>query len=372
MKYYDSIRSRSTQQFLALLRSGLWGVSIDVSLFEENVDWSQIMRLAKEQTVLAVTFDGIEMLPKSCRPSRNLLMSWFGLVSQIEKCNEVLNQRIVEVVGRYNAAGMFPVLLKGQGIGQYYRRPSHRNSGDIDLFFTEGIDAANKLTATWTGVTFQEATKHHVGFTWEGCVVENHLSYFEFYHPQNQKRWERVKHLVPLIDRELLELGSFSISVPSPQMNALYIFLHLWHHFHQKGVGLRHVCDWICLWKACEGKIDKPLFVKTVKMLPIQRPMKAIVWIAENYLGLEKGVIPLNATTQQARRDGELLLADILRMGNFGRATDMMRGFKRGQHLNNLRSYVLALRRQMGLFWLCPSEMVAYPVEWFKGWIVKK
>lgn len=118
MKYYDSIRSRSTQQFLALLRSGLWGVSIDVSLFEENVDWSQIMRLAKEQTVLAVTFDGIEMLPKSCRPSRNLLMSWFGLVSQIEKCNEVLNQRIVEVVGRYNAAGMFPVLLKGQGIGQ--------------------------------------------------------------------------------------------------------------------------------------------------------------------------------------------------------------------------------------------------------------
>ena len=106
-------------------------------------------------------------------------------------------------------------------------------------------------------------------------------------------------------------------------------------------------------------------------MLPIQRPMKAIVWIAENYLGLEKGVIPLDATTQQARRDGELLLADILRMGNFGRATDMMRGFKRGQHLNNLRSYVLALRRQMGLFWLCPSEMIAYPVKWLKGWIVK-
>lgn len=362
----------TAQRLFALLRAGLFGKPIDASIFEGEVDWGLIMRLAEEQTVLALVFDGIALLPKTCAPGKEVLLSWFGRVAYIEKGNRFLNEGIVEVIGRYHAAGIHPILLKGQGIGQYYPHPLHRNAGDIDLYFPDGIEEPNRVASTWGGVSFHEATTHHVAFSWNRLVVENHCSYFDFYCPSNQKRWQEVKKLVPLTDEEALQIGDCSIPVLSPQMNALYIFLHLWHHCQQKGIGIRHVCDWICLWKACEEKIDKALFIKAVDKLPIKRPMTAIAWIGENYLGLDKGVIPLDTTTKRARRDGELLLQDILRMGNFGRATDMMKGFKRGHHLQNLRTYWLAFRRQMKLFRLCPSEMVAYPIKWLGSYLVRK
>ncbi|MCI6828016.1 MAG: nucleotidyltransferase family protein [Prevotella sp.] len=353
------------QRFFALLRGGLFGQAIDSSLFGGKVDWESIKQLAEEQAVLALVYDGITMLPKSLVPDYDILLEWFGYVAYIEQGNKRLNDGIAEVVGRYNAKGISPVLLKGQGIGQYYRKPLHRIAGDIDLYFPDGIEELNSIAAAWNGVNFLEETSHHKAFTWKDFVVENHRSFFNFYSSSNQRRWEEVKRLIPLTDTETLTLDCQSIPVPSPQMNALYIFLHLWHHCHQKGIGLRHVCDWVCLWSACEAKIDKDLFVKTSSMLPVIRPMTAVAWIAENYLGLDRNVIPLDTTTRQAQKDGEFLLDDILRMGNFGRATDMMKGFKRGKHLRNLRTYFLAFKRQMTLFRLCPSEIVAYPIEWF-------
>ena len=362
----------TVQRFFALLRGGLFGHAIDTSLFEGEVDWKSIKQLAEEQAVLALVYDGITLLPKLCVPGKNVLLEWFVHVAYIEQENKRLNDGIAQIVGRYNAKSISPILLKGQGIGQYYRNPLHRIAGDIDLYFPDGIEEPNRIAAAWDGVTFHEETSHHKAFTWKNFVVENHCSYFNFYCPSNQKRWEEVKRLVPLLDDEILQIGDCCIPVLSPQMNALYIFLHLWHHCQQIGIGIRHVCDWVCLWNACEQKIDKVLFVKTVEMLPVKRPMVAITWIGENYLGLKKGVIPLDTTTREARKDGELLLQDILRMGNFGRATAMMKGFKRGHHLNNIRTYWLAFRRQMKLFWLCPSEIVAYLIKWFGGDLVRK
>ncbi|MGM9739297.1 MAG: nucleotidyltransferase family protein [Candidatus Cryptobacteroides sp.] len=357
------------QRFFSLLRAGLFKRSIDTNLFKEDVDWPSVMRLAEEQTVSAIIFDGVSQLPKEYLPDKSVLMSWLGTIINIENNNRRLNQGIVDVVERYNVAGIFPVLLKGQGIGQYYPNPLHRNAGDIDLYFADGIDVPNKLASTWDGVTFHEATSHHVAFNWKEFVIENHNSFFSFYNSSNQKQWEKVKQLVPIGSNEYLRIENHSIPIPSPQMNALYIFLHLWHHCQQKGVGIRHVCDWLCLWKACEQNIDKQLFLETVDMLPIKRPMTAVAWIGENYLGFEPGIIPLDTNTKQARKDGDLLLKDILHMGNFGRSTDMMKGFQRGHHLNNLRTYVLAFKRQMGLFHLCPSEIIAYPIKWFISYL---
>ena len=357
------------QRFFALLSSGIFDKPINHSIFEGDVDWLSIMRLAEQQTVSAIIFDGVARLPKVCLPDKSLLMSWLGMTLNIEKNNRRLNKGIVDVLERYNAAGISPILLKGQGIAQYYPNPLHRNAGDIDLYFADGIDMPNQLASTWEGVTFHEATSHHVAFNWKGLVIENHNSFFSFYNSSNQKHWEEVKQLVTIGADEYFRIDNYSIPIPSPQMNALYIFLHLWHHCQQKGVGIRHVCDWLCLWKACEEKIDKQLFLKTVDMLPIRRPMTAVTWIGENYLGFETGIIPLETNTRQARKDGELLLKDILRMGNFGRSTDMMKGFQRGHHLHNLRTYFLAVKSHMGLFQLCPSEIISYPVKWFISYL---
>lgn len=71
------------QQLFALLRAGLWNQSEDTSLFEGSIDWQRIMNLTEEQTVLALAFDGVELLPREYHPGMDTLMNWLGQASYI-------------------------------------------------------------------------------------------------------------------------------------------------------------------------------------------------------------------------------------------------------------------------------------------------
>ena len=82
------------QRFFALLRCGLFGQAIDSSLFEGEVDWKSIKQMAEEQAVLALVYDGITLLPKSCAPDKEILFEWFGRVNYIENENKWLNEGI--------------------------------------------------------------------------------------------------------------------------------------------------------------------------------------------------------------------------------------------------------------------------------------
>ena len=62
--------TKPQQQFLELLRSGLWGKPADASIFQGEIDWKTILRLAKEQTVQVLVANGIETLPKELWPPK--------------------------------------------------------------------------------------------------------------------------------------------------------------------------------------------------------------------------------------------------------------------------------------------------------------
>ena len=50
--------NKAQTQFLELLRAGLWGVAADPENFEpDGVDWKAVLRVAKEQTMMAVVAD---------------------------------------------------------------------------------------------------------------------------------------------------------------------------------------------------------------------------------------------------------------------------------------------------------------------------
>lgn len=51
-------------QFIELLQAGLWNKEIDKTLFDGSIDWSSIINLSTEQSVIGITGDGIESLPK--------------------------------------------------------------------------------------------------------------------------------------------------------------------------------------------------------------------------------------------------------------------------------------------------------------------
>lgn len=359
--------------YLDLLKRGLaFKVKEPKDFHCAHMDWKSVFKISKQQATLGIVYAGIETLDKRCLPEENSLLLWYGYVQQIEANNDLLNKRLVEVVGKYRLANLFPVLLKGQGIGAYYPNPRYRQPGDIDLFFGDQYQKANAVAATWENVQFLSDTTFHRAFFYNDIEIENHVKYVEFCSRANAKAWEKVQQMVPLVGHEKFRLENFEVNVPTPQMNVIYVFLHFMHHFLQIGVGMRQVCDWACLWNAKHKEIDQDLFLRCVDLLCIRRSMTALTFIVTTYLGLPAAYIPLDATTEQARRDGELMLRDILEMGNFGHDTAICRGFIRNHHWHNLKSYFMAFRRQLRLYRFYPSEVRAYPWAWLKAKIQGK
>ena len=363
--------SRDERQLLALLSAGLGNEALDKE-FLVNVDWHRITSIAKSQTVLGIILDGLTS-QNIVKPDRFTLIECIGLQRAIEVENARQNIAVADIVSKYKAAGLDPILLKGQSVAIYYDNPSHRQPGDIDLYFPDGYERANALAESWTSALKHEETIYHKSYTVKGIELENHKEYVLFYSKRNEERWGYVRNDLLKVCTECLLLRSKNgeeslIKTFNPQMNAIYLYLHLQHHLLQTGIGLRQICDWACLWKKREQDIDKDLFLQIVDILPVKRCMTALTWIVVNYLGLDEGIIPLNIKTDIARKDGELLLRDILDSGNFGRSSGIMDGFVRNSHWNNLRNYTKALKRMIRLRHLCPSEVDAY----IKYWILEK
>lgn len=354
-------------QFLALLRAGLWGKQENEQIFHPHVDWIKVMRVAREQACLGITFDGLKYL-QSCKPDKKLLMEWFSSVQRIEHINSIQCRAIVSIISKYRENKIEPVLLKGQSVAQYYRNPKHRQGGDIDLYLKDAYDEANAIIGNLPNARGHEETIYHKSFSVSGQEIENHRCLVHFYNKKNQEAWEAVmsncSQITERVDLSNDDGRTFPLTVLNPQMNAIYLYLHLQHHLLQTGVGLRQVCDWACLWKEGEKDIDKDLFLKVVDALPIRRCMSALTWIVVNYLGLPSGVIPLDINNRKVEKDGELLLNVILEGGNFGLETGVMDGFVRNRHWNNMKSYAVALRHMMRVRRLCPSEVDAYIRYW--------
>ena len=360
------------QQFLALVRLGLSTGNNITGILHREIDWNGIFEKAKKQTLLGVIFDSITKLPAEQRPEKRLFLQWCATIAYIEKKNRIIEDTIEEVVSKYSSEGIETVLLKGQGLAQYYPVPHHRQPGDIDLYFFDKYNKANEVASKWPGVAIHPETTYHTAFTYKNQEIENHLQYVDFYSSKNRKRWKTIEGRIPLTGKEHLQVNGHKVLIPQPQMNVLYTFLHIMHHMLQVGVGLRQLCDLACLWRETHTSIDKELFLWCIDTLKVRRAMTAISYVMQEYLGLEKGIIPLDATNKQAAEDGEFILRDILDVGNFGMHTNIMQGFERNNHIRNIRSYLLAFKRQMSLFGIYPSEVTAYPVEWLKSKITGK
>ena len=311
---------------------------------------------------------GVERLPAGLRPPREVALAWYADARRIAAASQRVDEVLGRVVARYRAAGLTPVLLKGQGVARLYREPQLRQPGDIDLYFGPSYARANAEAAGWEGVALHPATTYHRSFTWQGVTVENHRRYVDFYHPANRRAWAAIAARLPLTDGSVLALpDGGEVAVPSARMNALYLLLHLMHHFLQTGVGLRQVCDWACLLARHGRSLDGATLAADLRALGMLRPAAALARIVVDELGVPAGAVPAELLGAARGADVRLLLADILASGNFGHDTPQMRGFRRGAHLHNARNYAAALMRHARIFRLCPREVAAYPFVWLKN-----
>ena len=374
--------NRSQTQFLELLRAGLWGVAADPENFKpDSVDWKAVLRVAKEQTMLAVVADGIETLPKELWPPKEVMMKLAMMRLKIEQTHVLLNSTIAQIVRALDAQGVPSVLLKGQGIAQNYLRPESRTCGDIDLYTGHGgyQKAFEIIEGLHQGRAHKEAAEceHHLHTSLNGVEVEIHRL-ASFLHGKrmnaNFQKWtqESMDALFGTDRLAVWDNGGTPVALAPETYNAFFILHHAVRHMTTEGVGFRQICDWTMLLHKCHAQVDVELLGRKLKELHMERIWQEFGRLAVGFLGLPASELPLAPADLTPSRKTHELQQHIFISGNFGRFDANGRDRSKVPYLvRKWRSFTFQSRRLMKLFGLFPGYSLAYMWHWFTGAVVR-
>ena len=269
----------SEQMLFALLRSSLHEREVETDYFQQvsEEDWKQCYRLAIEQGVMALAWDGVMRLPKDLQPVRRLKLPWAMAVERYEAKYSRYCKTVVELSEFYASHGIEMVQLKGVGFSTLYPIPSHREGGDIDIYTWsadknrmsdfEANQMADKLMDK-QGMKVEFHSYKHSSFNYKGVPIENHKSFL------NVKYIKEAVLANEILHRELkpyfVELVQGKVQIPSPKFNALFIAFHALQHYGN-GLSLHHLCDWAVIMKRYGWLVPDDMkdqrFVKGIKAL---------------------------------------------------------------------------------------------------------
>ena len=317
---------RNQQQFFELVRAGLFPErGARVLAHGEPVDWAEVYQLAEDQSVVGLVAAGIETLPTSERLPQEVVLKFVGSTLQLERRNKAMNAFMAELMERLQAADIYAILVKGQGIAQCYERPLLRACGDVDLLLSDSdYEKAKKLLVPLaTGVETEYSHFKHLGMTIDGWVVELHGTL----HTRLSKR---VDNVVDEVQKDVFfggkvrswMNGNTQVFLPGPECDVIFVFTHILHHFFLEGIGLRQICDWSRLLWTYKGSLNQGLLESRLRKAGIMSEWKAFAAFAVKYLGMPIDAMPMydendnNKVTLQKKADR--ICKFVMKVGNFG------------------------------------------------------
>lgn len=315
----------NTKAFLALVRAGLWETDIRLSHFN-CIDFSQVLKLAEEQSVVGLVAAGLEHVTDVKLP-KELSLQFVGQALQLEQRNLAMNKYIAEIINKLRAADIYTLLVKGQGIAQCYERPHWRASGDVDFYLSEDnfIKAREFFRAQVNGFIPNNENSRRIEMRHGPWAVELHAN-------QRITLSAKVNNVLDEVHRDLFCGGNvrswdnngMQIFLPSADNDALIIFTHFLNHFYKGGVGLRQICDWCRLLWTYRDTLDLKLLEKRIHKAGLLDEWRAFGAFAVKYLGMPIEAMPLldDDLNANLNRKADRICEFILEVGNFGHNRD--------------------------------------------------
>ena len=308
------------QVFLALVRAGLWGQSVQLSPYGE-IDLTAVYHLAEEQSVTGLIAAGIEALPPSDRPPKEVVLQFVGSALQVEQRNVVMNGFVARLIELLRNNGIYALLVKGQGIAQCYEKPLWRACGDVDLLLSEDYyeKAKGLLVPLASEVETEYTHFKHIGMLIDGWAVELHGTL-------HSRLSGRVDRMIDDVQKDVLCGGKVrawlnngtQVFLPAPNEDVVFVFTHILHHFFFEGIGLRQLCDWCRLLWTYRSEIDVSLLEKRLRAAGLMTEWRAFAAFAVGFLGMPVEAMPLYSADARWSRKAARIVADVLKVGNFG------------------------------------------------------
>ena len=326
-----------------------------------KMDWEGFFQFANEQGILGVAFVGIQRLGEhGVKPPLDVLMQWIASASLIEQQNKAVNKAATELFKELKNDGLRGCILKGQGNGLMYPNVYSRTPGDIDVWVRmadgrgpkadgrglkadgrckkeegRGLKAEGRgLKADGRGMRDDvrdiikyvkernpngKVCYHHIdGGKIGGVEVEVHYRPSFMNNPIHNHRLQKWYKMMAeggrLMEEVELPEGVGSIPVPTVEFNVVYQLVHVFRHLLQEGIGLRQIIDYYYVLKSNTNHTDDTNIIVLLNYLGLTKIAGAMMWLLSEVLGLEEEylIVPKN------ERLGKVLLAEILKGGNFG------------------------------------------------------
>lgn len=353
--------NNNQQAFFELLRAGLWNEEARLSKFGA-INLKEICRIAEEQSVVGLVAAGLEHVTDVKLPKEEVLLV-VGQTLQLEQRNKAMNAFVAELISRLRDAGIYALLVKGQGIAQCYEKPLWRACGDVDLLLNaDDYEKAKKLLLPLATEVEAEYTHFkHVGMTIpdtfgtsdkgraDGWVVELHGTL-------HSRLSKRVDKQIDAVQEDTFKFGNVrtwdnggvTVFLPAVDNDVIFVFTHILHHFFFEGIGLRQICDWCRLLWTYRNVIDVAGLTLRLDEMGIMSEWKAFAAYAVEYLGMPAEAMPLYSDDAKWSRKAARINAFVLEVGNFGH--------KQRRDYNGM-SY---LRRKFVSFWGRLSDMLRH------------
>lgn len=310
--------STAQKTFLQLLSASLWGTAVENLAPLTPEQWQEVFHIARQQSVTGVVADVVLSLPEELLPPQSLLTSLILQLQQIRVSNAQLYLFLGKVHRKYSELGLPFVLLKGPTVAQHYPQPAHRMTGDLDLYlFQQGdYDRANAW-AREKGYKMLGDSLYEQPIQIGQHIIENHLYIAYFGKKKYDARLAQYMRTFRENDSWLRQTlhGTPTLQLPVT-FNAVYLFLHILHHFCYLGIGLRQVSDWL-LFLSAHPEIEKAEFTRIAQDFDALRPMQCFATMAVRYLHAAPSIFPFDLP--KGENYGDLVLEDILKGGNFGK-----------------------------------------------------
>ena len=314
-------------QFLHIARAAISGSDLPI----EKVDWPAVFALAGQQKLLPILFETVRKMPVA---KENAAL--FAVTKQ-QVIGQVLNQTVrsaefADLYHKLRAAGLHPIVVRGQLCSRLYPLRDHRISADDDLYIPDAEFMAcheqllaNGLTTDTPADEF--ATADEVSYTKSDSplYIELHRHLFD----SSEDAHDELNHFFASL--KPVETDSF-LAMP-PHEHLLYLILHAYKHFVRSGIGLRQFCD-IGLWaRAYHAEIDWQRLHEQCESVHAATFAAAVFRITKDYLGIDFDLpVPWDASL-----DVEPLLHDSLCGGVYG-SNDLTRLHSSTVTLNAVKS----------------------------------
>lgn len=349
--------TNTTSAFYALLRAGLWEHDTSLSSFAP-VDFKALFALAKEQNLVGLFAAGIEHVTDT-ELSYDDKRPFIDVTIATERRNTAMCHLVSTLVGKMQQAGIYTILVKGQGVAQYHERPLWRASSDVDFFFDEENyrKAMAFLSPHATRVFPEEEELLHKAMCFGPWVVELHglmptlLS-------------NRINRVVYNMQQEMFRCRSVrlwnhegvDIPLPKPDDDIILVFTHFLKHFFVGGVGLRQLLDWCRILWRCRDVIDLQLLQSRLSRMGVLSEWRALASFAVLYLGMPQEAMPFYRPSARQRRLALRISRILLNRGDLGQNNEVDRIRRSKQPGGSLVTLLHRLREFLQIFFIFPLD----------------